>query len=182
MKNNNSKDFDTYLKANKKYIWAAINKIGRYINPQDKEDLFSEGQIILWNIFQTQKGQEPVALTRTILYRRLIDYIRQSSSLTRTHRTAISNGEEAVIHRVTEDKIDFYLTSEDDIQAAEVAMDVEYLMKKGKVKGLRLNIVNLILCGFSDTDIAKNLDISRTYVSIQRSKMSRIYKRETLVA
>lgn len=169
-------EFENYLKDNEKFIWLAIRRIGLQ-NEEDKEDLFVEGQRVIWSLYS--QGNINTGLLRVILYRRLIDYMRTHMPLSRYQYRKVVKQECPTPVNLDLSFIDKVSSNDGGYEMVEKFHDLDQMIKKNKFRGKTKEVLVMVLMGMEDEEIAQELNSTLGLIRIYRSKIRQIYQAET---
>lgn len=165
--------FETYLKNHEKIIHSVIHAIGCKV-PEDKEDLVVEAQGILWMVFNSPKKDFPKGYIRTILYNRLMDYLRETLPLSRSHLKAIKEGSCEKPIFMNDEALRSYSSSCHD-QAIDRCIDITLLLESSLFQSYHKTIIKMSLENRSDQEIMKFLNITKSTLMVYRWEIRSIY-------
>lgn len=167
-------EFRTYLENNEHLIKSVVMKIG-LSTKEDFEDLIAEGQRILWTIFISKNKTGPKSLIRAIIYNRLMDYLRQTLPLSRTHLLSIKNGECANPTRVNEKVLELSSSSSDP-EIIDLCVDATIFIQSDIFSDHHRLLFKMMLEKCSDAEIMRELGLTISSLHVYKWELRKLFE------
>ena len=173
-------DINKLIEKNEKLVYHVWNKrFSAYeTNWACKDDLIQIGRIALWKAclkFDPSKGSEFSSYACTAIYNEML------YAMTRKYNKLMSNeiSYDAIVYTDHEGNtvtMADTIPSENVFDAVETRIDIEQFLSTCKKPRVR-SIIEKRLEGYSQTDISKELGISRSYVSVTCCRFNKKFKK-----